>query len=68
LIFTLKDEDGKEPMEKPFTLYEVFKKININLICMNILPTMGKIVQPCYNNLLKPMFYSKTWMPKLKIL
>jgi hypothetical protein len=28
---TLKDEDSKEPMEKPFTLNKVRKKIKINM-------------------------------------
>jgi hypothetical protein len=28
---TLKDEDSKEPMEKPFTLNKVIKKIKINM-------------------------------------
>ncbi len=44
-----------------------FKNKTIFLMCMNIFQPWLKIVQPCYNNLLKPMFYSKTWMPKLEV-
>jgi hypothetical protein len=55
-------------MEKPFTLDEV-KNItkNKSLMCMNIFQSWINIIQPCYNNLLKPMFYSKTWMLKLNV-
>ncbi len=53
-------------MEKPFTLNEVLKK-QFFLMCMNIFQPWLKIIQPSYNNLLKPMFYSKTWMPKLEV-
>jgi hypothetical protein len=63
-----KDEGIKELIEKPFTLYEV-KNItkNKSLMCMNIFQPWINIIQPCYNNLLKPMFYSKTWMFKLDV-
>jgi hypothetical protein len=36
-------------------------------MCMNIFQPWLKIVQPCYSNLLKPMLYLETRMPKLDI-
>jgi len=63
-----KDEGSKEPMAKPFTPNEIFLKTkNKSLMCMNIFQPWLKIIQPCYNNLLKPMFYLETWMPKLEV-
>jgi hypothetical protein len=52
-------------MEKPH-LDEVKKhkkKKKKGLMCINIFQPWLKIVHSCYKNLVKPMFYSKTWMP-----
>jgi hypothetical protein len=40
---------------------------NKSLVCINIFQPWLKIIQPCYNNLLKTMLYLEIWMLRLDI-
>ncbi len=63
------DHGNKEPLDKPFTLKEIFlKKIKGKKpMFMNTFQPSMKIVQQYYNNLKKPVFYSNIWISKLKV-
>ncbi len=53
------DHGNKEPLNKPFTLEEVFSlNKKKKTMFMNTFQPSMKIVQQYYNNLQKPMFYS----------
>jgi hypothetical protein len=46
-----KDEDSKEPMEKPLTQMRLKNRTKKNLMCMNIFYHGWKQFGTCYNNL-----------------
>jgi len=63
-----KDDVSKKSLKRPITLDEVTKqKKCIKSMSLNIFQPCLKITQQCYNNMQKPMLYSKIWMSKLDI-